>query len=168
MQAADVLPLLAALDDLGTTYWLDGGWGVDCLLGEQTREHSDLDLVVHRADVDQVRGYLDAEGYEVIRDWLPTSIAFRSPSGREVDLHPVDPTPDGGGDQVLPGDEGAWHYSPPVDGSIQGRSLPCASAQDQVLMHTGYPPRAVDFEDVRRIAERFDVELPEPFSPSGY
>jgi hypothetical protein len=49
--------------------------------------------------------HLNAQGYDVIRDWLPTSIAFRDRSGREVDLHPLDPTPDGGGDQVLPDDE---------------------------------------------------------------
>lgn len=43
MRAKDVLTLLSALDGLGVHYWLDGGWGVDCLLGEQTRPHSDLD-----------------------------------------------------------------------------------------------------------------------------
>lgn len=164
MQADDVLTLLRDLDGLGVHYWLDGGWGVDCLLGEQTRPHSDLDLVVHRQDVQRVRGHLNAQGYEVIRDWLPTSVAFRDESGREVDLHPVDLTPDGGGDQVLPDEAGTWHYSSPVEGAILDRPIRCASAQDQVLMHTGYAPRAVDFEDVRRLAQRFEVLLPEPFS----
>ena len=164
MRSMDVLTLVATLDELRVHYWLDGGWGVDCLLGEQTREHSDLDLVVHRSDLAQIGGHLHSQGFRVIRDWLPTSLAFRDSSGREVDLHPVDPTPDGGGDQVLPGDEGPWHYAPPVEGSIQGHTLPCASAQDQVLMHTGYPPREVDFADVRRIAQRFAVTLPEPFA----
>lgn len=164
MQADDVLTLLSALDGLGVGYWLDGGWGVDCLLGEQTRAHSDLDLVIHRQDLHSVTGHLHANGYEVIRDWLPTSIAFRDESGREVDLHPVDPTPDGGGVQVLPGEDGTWHYAPPVEGTIRGRAVRCAPAQDQVLMHTGYPPRAVDYQDVRRLAQRFDVSLPEPFA----
>jgi lincosamide nucleotidyltransferase A/C/D/E len=164
MQADDALTLLSALDERGVHYWLDGGWGVDCLLGEQTRTHNDLDLVVHRQDVDDVMRLLNAQGYDVIRDWLPTSIAFRDRSGREVDLHPVDPTPDGGGDQVLPDDEGTWHYAPPVEGTIQGRPIRCAPSHDQVLMHTGYTPRAVDFEDVRRLARRFELPLPEPFS----
>lgn len=163
MQANDVLTLLSALDGLGVHYWLDGGWGVDCLLGEETRPHSDLDVVVHRQDLDRVTEHLSAHGYLVIRDWLPTSIAFRDKSGREVDLHPVDPTPDGGGDQVLPDEDGTWHYGPPVDGTILGRLIRCASAQDQVLMHTGYAPRAVDVEDVRRLAQRFNVLLPEPY-----
>jgi hypothetical protein len=29
--------------------WLDGGWGVDALVGEQTREHEDLNLIVRDA-----------------------------------------------------------------------------------------------------------------------
>lgn len=167
MQADDVLPLLSSLDQLGVHYWLDGGWGVDCLLGEQTRRHGDLDLVVHRHDIELVVDHLDAEGYQVIRDWLPTSIAFRDPSGREVDLHPVDPTADGGGDQVLPGEQGSWHYAPPVEGFVHGHSVRCASARDQVLMHTGYAPRASDFEDMGRLAQRFGVPLPEPFHSGG-
>jgi len=132
-------------------------------LGEQTRAHSDLDLVVHRQDVGYVTAQLTAQEYHVIRDWLPTSIAFRDRSGREVYLHPVDPTTDGG-DRVLPRNEGMWHYAPFVEGSIHGPSIPCAPAQDQVLMHTGYAPRPVDFEDVRRLARRFDVLLLEPCS----
>ncbi|WP_445256595.1 hypothetical protein [Nocardioides aurantiacus] len=31
----------------------------------------------------------------MLRDWLPAALALRDPGGREVDLHPVDPTPDG-------------------------------------------------------------------------
>lgn len=37
MNSADVVDLYAHLTDLGIEVWLDGGWGVDALLGEQTR-----------------------------------------------------------------------------------------------------------------------------------
>lgn len=163
MQAFDVLTLVSAMDELGVVCWLDGGWGVDCLLGEQTREHGDLDLVVGRSDVDRVTRHLKANSFEVLRDWLPTSIAFRDPSGREVDLHPVELTADGGGDQVLQ-DGSTWHYSAPVEGFVAGRSVRCASPRDQLLMHLGYDPRPVDFADVRRIAERFELPAPPPFN----
>ena len=101
MSAADVLDLLDDLSSRGVTAWLDGGWGVDALLGEQTREHDDADLVVVREDLDTVRALLEAQGFVVERDWLPMAIALRHPDGRAVDLHPVDPTADGGGDQVV-------------------------------------------------------------------
>ena len=156
MNGADVLSLLSALNDETVHHWLDGGWGVDCLLGEETREHSDLDLVVARHDLATTQALLESRGFEVIRDWLPTTIAFRDQLGREVDLHPVDTTADGGGDQVLP-DGTTWHYAPPVSGSIRGKATACASAEDQLLGHQGYEPRPVDFHDVRRIAERFGL-----------
>ncbi len=166
MKATDVLDLLSELDGVGVDYWLDGGWGVDCLLGEETRTHGDLDVVLHRDHVSVVRGLLTARGYEVIRDWLPTSLAYRGPAGREVDLHPVDPSPGGGGYQLLQ-DGTRWHYSPPVQGSIAGVAIRCASAEDQLVMHQGYEPRPVDYVDVRRISDRFGLEVPPPFDGAG-
>jgi hypothetical protein len=44
MNPAQVLQVLDRLDANGVTGWLDGGWGVDAVLGEQTRPHEDLDL----------------------------------------------------------------------------------------------------------------------------
>ncbi len=50
--AKDVLELLSALHRGGVEVWVDGGWGVDALLREQTRPHSDLDLVARLEDVE--------------------------------------------------------------------------------------------------------------------
>lgn len=166
MKAIEVLALLRELDGIGVAYWLDGGWGVDALLGEETRPHSDLDLVLHRECITAVQSLLTTSGYEVIRDWLPTSLAFRGPAEREVDLHPVDPTPDGGGDQVL-SDGTRWHYSAPVDGLIAAVKVRCASAEDQLRLHQGYEPRSIDHLDVHRIAEQFGLKPPPPFAIGG-
>ena len=131
---------------MGAAYWLDGGWGADALLGEQSRPHGDADLVVHRAQLGRVQAVLHERGYAVLRDWLPMAIAFRDGDGREVDLHPVDPTPDGGGDQVLTTSRppSSWHYGPPVTGAVGGRPVRCCSAVEQLAMREGYEPRAVD------------------------
>jgi hypothetical protein len=42
-------------------WWVAGGWAIDLLLGHQTREHGDLDLLVLRRDQAPVR--------EELRDW---------------------------------------------------------------------------------------------------
>ena len=42
-------------------WWVAGGWAMDLLLGHQTREHGDLDLLVLRRDQASVR--------EELRDW---------------------------------------------------------------------------------------------------
>lgn len=158
-----VYALVEVLTNAGVHYWLDGGWGVDALLGMQTRPHSDLDLVIHRDDLDAAHAILTRRGYEVIRDWLPNSIALRDRYGREVDFHPVDPTPDGGGDQVTL-DGSRWHYSAPALGSVADLEVPCCSPSDQVLTHLGYEPRGSDFADMRHLAERFHLTLPEPYA----
>jgi lincosamide nucleotidyltransferase A/C/D/E len=54
MLERDVLEVLDILDADGVMHWLDGGWGVDALLGVQTRPHADLDLAVPREHVAQV------------------------------------------------------------------------------------------------------------------
>jgi hypothetical protein len=40
----EVVDVLERLDRAGVPVWLDGGWGVDALVGRQTRPHRDLDL----------------------------------------------------------------------------------------------------------------------------
>jgi lincosamide nucleotidyltransferase A/C/D/E len=50
----DVLDVLDRLNAAGIEWWVDGGWGVDALLGEETRTHNDLDLVIRRAEIHQL------------------------------------------------------------------------------------------------------------------
>jgi lincosamide nucleotidyltransferase A/C/D/E len=47
----EVVRLLDAFEAAKVKAWLDGGWGVDALLGRQRRTHDDLDLVVELKDV---------------------------------------------------------------------------------------------------------------------
>jgi lincosamide nucleotidyltransferase A/C/D/E len=158
MSGTDVLVLLEDLACRGVTAWLDGGWGVDALLGQQTREHEDLDLVILRGDLVRVLALFEGQGFAVVRDLLPTAIALRHPDNRAVDLHPVDPTDDGGGDQVL--QDGTYHYGPPVGGIIEGRSVLCCSVETQVETHLGYEPDADDRADMAHLAERFGISWP--------
>ena len=41
-----VLEVVQALERAHLAVWIDGGWGVDAVLGTQTRDHHDVDLVV--------------------------------------------------------------------------------------------------------------------------
>lgn len=163
MTAAAALDLLRLLRSAGTEVWVDGGWGVDALLGEQTRPHADLDVVVPVADVPLLRQLLADGGFAVLRDWLPTALAVRHPDGREVDLHPVTPTADGGGDQELFAPDPPFHYGPPVTGHLGGEQVLCVSAETQLRAHVGYEPQPEDRADVHAIAERFGLPLPQGY-----
>ncbi|HEY7104058.1 MAG TPA: hypothetical protein VH573_20675 [Mycobacteriales bacterium] len=133
-------------------------------VGERTRPHSDLDLVVPLPALDAVLAALAAAGYaRVLRDWRPTAVAVADGTGREVDLHLVTPTSDGGGDQALPGG-GPFHYPPPVAGTVGGGAVRCVDARTQVRTHVGYPPTAKDHTDMRLLHDRLGVELVPPYA----
>ncbi len=69
MTAEDVIDLLAALDAGGLAYWVDGGWGLDALLGRQTRTHRDLDLGVRLDDVPRIETLLPQFRHESEEEW---------------------------------------------------------------------------------------------------
>jgi lincosamide nucleotidyltransferase A/C/D/E len=163
IRADQVVELVDRLRGEGVTAWVDGGWGVDALVGEQTRPHADLDLVVDVSAIEQLLTVLSAQGFEVIRDWLPTAIALGHPDGREVDLHPVILTPDGGGDQVQRDGVTRWHYAAPTIGIIGGWSVSCCTVETQVEAHLGYEPNDTDRADMHVLAKRFGLRLPEPY-----
>lgn len=155
MREQDVLDVLKLLADAGLGAWVDGGWGVDALLGVTTREHEDLDLVVRLEDVDRVRDALASAGFTVVvRNWLPTALAVADSGGRCVDLHPVTGPPDGGGDQALL-DGGRFHYPPPVPGLIGGRVVSCVDAATQLKCHSGYELTPKDRHDLAHLRRRF-------------
>jgi lincosamide nucleotidyltransferase A/C/D/E len=59
MNAADVVSLYTELQKLNIHIWVDGGWGVDALLGEQTRPHEDLDIAIQELDIPHLQRMLD-------------------------------------------------------------------------------------------------------------
>jgi lincosamide nucleotidyltransferase A/C/D/E len=164
MTAEDVIAILRLFTDADLTAWVDGGWGVDALVGDVGREHSDLDLVL-RADPERARDVLADAGFtRVLRDWLPTALALADAGGREIDLHPVTPTEDGGGDQPQL-DGTVFHYPPPLPGVIGGVGVWCVDPATQVLCHLGYGPSAKDRHDMARLRLRFGIDLPAPYGP---
>jgi lincosamide nucleotidyltransferase A/C/D/E len=71
MQTKDVLNTLERLESVGVSVWLDGGWGVDALVGAQTRRHDDLDMALDVDDLPRARQALDSAGFRHDRDAGP-------------------------------------------------------------------------------------------------
>ena len=166
MRAEEVVELLDALRDAGLSMWLDGGWGVDALLGEQTRDHEDVDIVVELERLDDLVAALVPLGLSLADDFLPTRAVFRSADGRQVDVHPVTFDADRTGWQRAAAPDGS-DAAYPADGFCEGRVLgqvvPCLTPELQMKHHSGYEPRERDRADLGRLADRFGVAL-----PSGY
>ena len=67
-RAEDVVRVLDLLAAAGIEVWLDGGWCVDALLGEQTREHNDLDIAVRVEDRARYGEVMTAASFRALRD----------------------------------------------------------------------------------------------------
>lgn len=163
MDALSLLRVVDRLEERKIDVWLDGGWGVDALLGREIREHDDLDLVAELRYSDRIIDLLQGLGYELVAGAPPKSFVLVDRRGRQVDVHPVTFDAEGGG--VYQMDDGhEWVY--PVEGfsgrgSVAGRPVRCLSPDVQVLVHAGYELAKKDYRELYLLRERFGVELPE-------
>ncbi|MFI6323784.1 nucleotidyltransferase domain-containing protein [Nonomuraea sp. NPDC050556] len=160
MSARDVLQVLGLLEAAGVTVWLDGGWGVDALLGEQTRPHDDLDLAVSAADLDLFNEVMRANGFTMFREDSAFNFVLADPSDRRVDAHLVDlatTTADG-----FHGPAGLAYPVGSLDGTgtILGQRVACCTAEFQVISHTGYEIDDDDVRDVMALHHRFGIPVP--------
>ena len=116
MTANEVLEVLGWLETAGIEVWVDGGWGVDALLGEETRPHSDLDLALDRDELERARQALEERGFEPdtsSKPGLPARLVMRDARGREVDFHPLIFDHSGDGWQQLSQSGRAWAATRP-------------------------------------------------------
>lgn len=148
MTGEDVLEILAALRDFDVT--IGGGWGIDALVGEQTRPHGDLDLMHREEQEAQVVQALAARGFVETLSWRPVRFVLTDPEGREIDLHPLRFAGDGSAEQssLTPGEPFRYPAECFVTGTILGVTVRCLSREQQVMFHQGYEPRERDLHDL--------------------
>ncbi|MFC8427011.1 nucleotidyltransferase domain-containing protein [Streptomyces sp. NPDC057253] len=169
--AVDVLAVLDALNRADVRRWLAGGWGVDALMGLQTRRHLDIDVVLAWEDgvEERAKRAMAGLGYRPLSDEV-------HPDGRPM---PVRWVMDDGLVVVdlLPVDLARWPFAallnghtngrraatattanstdPTLDdcGTIAGHPVPCLPLRLQLVVHQGYPTRKSDRHDVALLEE---------------
>ena len=160
MSAEDVLAVLALLRAAAIDVWIGGGWGIDALVGRETRPHQDLDLM-HRAEQEPaVIAALAAAAFAQTLDWRPVRFVVADPGGREIDLHPLTFAPDGSAVQASlePGRPFVYPARCFVTGRIGGAAVPCLSAEQQVYFHQGYEPKDRDRHDMAQLRGAFGLD----------
>jgi len=165
MAADDVWQVLEALKEQAVSVWVDGGWGVDALLGRQTRPHDDLDVVIALDRAVMVIDVLARNGYRLSEDERPTRFVMCDGRDRRIDFHTVTFDAEGGGIQRL--QSGRSYRYPPNGfrgrGIIAGRAISCLTPEVQIECHLGYEPDETDIRDVRLLCETFGIRLPPPY-----
>lgn len=160
MTAVGVLEVLALLRRAGVEVWVGGGWGIDALVGRQTRDHRDLDLMHRQEQEPAVVAVLTEAGFELGLDWRPIRFVMAHPDGRELDLHPLVFAADGSAEQASPDPGRPFRYpvSCFVTGLINETPVPCLSAEQQIYFHQGYEPADRDRHDMAQLRQAFGLE----------
>ncbi|MGI8910161.1 MAG: nucleotidyltransferase domain-containing protein [Rubrobacteraceae bacterium] len=161
----DVLEIVDRLGTAGVRVWLDGGWGVDALIGRQTRDHDDLDIVIPLPEADAAQRTLTVLGFEIIEDEATLCFVARDSHDRRVDVHTVVLDEQGGGLQRLENGT-SWRYPPEGfsgTGRVEDRTMACLSTEVQILCHLNYEPDETDHRNMRLLAESCGMPLPAPY-----
>ena len=162
MTSDTVLCLYNRFKESGITVWIDGGWGVDALLGEQTREHADLDIAVHRKDNGQLRQLLESDDYkeEPRYDSSEFMYVMQNNAGESIDIHVFEYDENGKNTYGIEYPFGSLIGT----GVIDEQEVNCIDPQWQFKFKTGYEPKEKDIHDVRALSRKFGFELPKKYA----
>lgn len=156
-----VLQIMLALDDAGVQCWLAGGWGIDALVGHQTRRHDDVDIVVSDfpGNVLTACDALFEIGFHLSGKyqhptWMPDQWTLEDNAACRIDLLSID--------WGLLGEATAtFHLGTAradllrwavTEGMVGGRRVRCLSAPVQLVFHSGFESRHVDSHDLANLA----------------
>ena len=148
----NLMKVIEILEASNIKYWLDGGWGVDILVGKQTRDHRDIDIDFDAQHTEKLLSILKDYGYKIDTDSAPVRIELYSDKLGYIDIHPFILNENGTSKQADL--NGGWYeFESDYFGSaiFEGKKIPCISAKGQRVFHTGYELRDVDKHDIKII-----------------
>lgn len=171
----EVVRIYSRLLNNGIQVWLTGGWGIDALLGEQTRPHEDLDVIMLVDDVTHLCELFTVDGYSYKELWsenlwtvdahgtrIETGFFLRDPDGRELDAHAMRFDERGNGIPAWEKADG-FIFTPQFlagEGMVSGYTVRCMSADYQMISHTGYTLPEKQVPDLKRLHEKFGLAYP--------
>lgn len=157
MHEREVTRVLEGLLDEGVQFVLAGGWGVDALIPELRRRHSDLDIIVVPVDLPAFARTIAAAGYEQTPEvltggwWAPDMTVYRNASRGRIEVLLLTPQQlqrlAARAEALL----GRAVDRAPARGWVAGVEVPCLSAELQLAAHEGFEMNRDQREDLRAI-----------------
>lgn len=172
MEAQDVLDVLSVLEEAGVSPTLEGGWGVEALLGAQHRDHDDVDLVIDLREVRPAVEALAEVGFDIVDHDGVQTVRLGDQYDRVIDLRSV--AHDANGNawvSTRDPDDGPPDF--PAEaftyGWVAGRQVPCISPELQAQVTRDLDPSEHRVADVVRLGERFATPVPAEYRhPRGF
>ena len=158
MTSKDIIALYCWFKENGIAVWIDGGWGIDALLGRQTREHQDLDIAVHRKDSTRLRCLLESNGYKEIyrSDSSEFMYVMKNGAGQTIDIHVFEYDDNGKNIYGI-----AYPFgSLTGKGIIDAQEVNCIDPEWMFRFKTSYEPKDKDIQDVQALSAKFGFDLP--------
>jgi lincosamide nucleotidyltransferase A/C/D/E len=158
MTAQDAAELIDLIESVGIEVYVDGGWGVDALLGRQTRPHLDLDIALPYRDLPLLRRLLIVAGFVQIptADTWQHNFVVQDDRLRRIDVHTY--ILDRDGNNI--GGVAYYGHHLAGRGMIGNRKVRCIPVDTMIEFHLGYGADEDDFADVLALCQAFDRPLP--------
>ena len=158
----DVVDLLKNTERIGVDMWICGGWGVDALMGRQTRPHNDIDIFIQKNDTAVFTEMLSLNGYHETKMECTTedNPVWCDACNRIIDIHFFEFA-----------EAGTLRFENELypanilngKGTIGGITMRCLTAEAQIKYHQGYEQKEKDRHDVLLLCQTFGFSIPEEY-----
>ena len=157
---SDAIEIMSIFRSKGIQIYLDGGWGVDALIGFESRCHNDIDIFIEKQDKECSIKLLNDNGYSetVMAYTTPEHTVWRDGNARIIDLHIF--SRNSKGDLVFESET----FPKEVftgKGHIGHLEVDCITPEWQVRFHSGYKLDENDVKDVLLLCDKFNLALPD-------
>lgn len=157
---SDAIEIISMFRSIGIEIYLDGGWGVDALVGFESRNHNDIDIFIEKPNKGRAIKLLKDNGYsETVMGYSTLDhTVWQDDKKRIIDLHIFSRTSKD--DFVF---EGATYPKEVFSGKgrIGCLEVDCIAPRWQIIFHSGYQLDDNDIKDVLLLCNRFNIGAPD-------
>lgn len=160
VRESDAVEIILLFRSKGIQIYLDGGWGVDALVGFESRCHNDIDIFIEKQDKECSIKLLKDTGYsETVMEYTtPEHTVWRDENARIIDFHIFSRNSEG--DFVFESETFPKEIFTSI-GRIGHLEVDCISPEWQVRFHSGYKLDDNDIKDVLLLCDKFNLALPD-------